>query len=247
MFEIPRIQRTLNYDLFKRLDGNRLIKEKHVTEIMELLGENKHSLAYFPILTNENHCLIDGQYRFNAAKNKGHYIYYLVMPGADIKTVIKVNTSRWDWNTENFQYLWEGIGLQDYITLGVFVRKYNIPYGTGIMLLTGSETEGGKRSYGLHKHGNFRVTSLNEGTQIMERIMEMKEFYFRPELRQFIKSVQILYYNKNYDHNRMLIKLKTSDIKLEDCISAKQFLQKLQVIYNFGIREENRVHFLPAE
>jgi hypothetical protein len=63
--------------------------------------------------------------------------------------------------------------------------------------------------------------------------------------RSFIKAIQSLYYSNKYDQSKMMTKIHIEGIPfLEDCSSSKQYLRKLEEMYNYQeTNEENIVRF----
>jgi len=76
MTEIPNIQKTGDYTIFKILNFNRQKSKKHIEEIKRLVT-NENLLHLHPILVNENMEVIDGQHRLEAAKALNLEIFYI--------------------------------------------------------------------------------------------------------------------------------------------------------------------------
>ena len=76
--------------MFKRVEGNRPINERYVTELKKEI-ERKNLLHVNPILVSDDYTVIDGQHRLAIAQDLGVPIY----PGAEVEegTAGKVETS----------------------------------------------------------------------------------------------------------------------------------------------------------
>jgi hypothetical protein len=88
----PEIRKTANYDIFKMIKWNRSLNRPNVIKLIE--ENRKHfQLHKFPILVTKDFKIIDGQHRFNAAKELGSPVYYIVAEDMDesIKSVHSVN------------------------------------------------------------------------------------------------------------------------------------------------------------
>lgn len=70
MKQTNEIKRTNNYDMFKRLEGNRFVDPKKVNKLKKSINE----VGYIsnPIIVNEKMEVIDGQHRLEALKELGN-------------------------------------------------------------------------------------------------------------------------------------------------------------------------------
>ena len=88
------IHETYDYDKFGFLDSNRPTNKPHVIRLKESMDEE---YLISPITVNENFWVIDGQHRFEAAKEKGLPVRYIVAEGygSDQMKRFNVNSSNW--------------------------------------------------------------------------------------------------------------------------------------------------------
>ena len=78
MNKINEVYETNDYSQFKFLNNNRDISTKHVNKLIKSMKEKR---LISPILINESGQIIDGQHRFEAQKNLGFPVPYIVQKG----------------------------------------------------------------------------------------------------------------------------------------------------------------------
>lgn len=81
-----------DYDDFHFLKFNRELNKSNVNKLKHQ-NEEKFEMHKFPIIVDKNHAIIDGQHRFEACKEMGAPIYYIVDKNKDVdwKDVHRVN------------------------------------------------------------------------------------------------------------------------------------------------------------
>ena len=79
-----KVYQTSNYDLFKKLNGNRDVKnEKVIIKSIQKIG-----LIDNPIIVNEKYEVIDGQNRLKALQTLNMPVLFHVIPGLNIDDAI---------------------------------------------------------------------------------------------------------------------------------------------------------------
>nr|DAP15673.1 MAG TPA: hypothetical protein [Caudoviricetes sp.] len=126
------IQKTTDYKLFKKLDGNRDVKRTNalVKSILEF-----DLTMYSPIIVSEDFRIIDGQHRFVACRELGLPIYFVVMRNENIeKAMIVLNKCQSQWrNSEFFQYNVQKKG-SIYAELKEYIDKNKINLSYAVIL-----------------------------------------------------------------------------------------------------------------
>jgi len=69
---------TYDYEIFKRMRGNRILNNSHVKNLVKSM---KEKYLPQPILVNKDMEIIDGQHRFAAAEELNLPIHYLIIDG----------------------------------------------------------------------------------------------------------------------------------------------------------------------
>ena len=112
---------TNDYGLFKNLNGNRDIAFARVDKIAKSIK----NIGYRPqpILVNGNMEIIDGQGRFQALKNMGLPILYIIDKNAGIKECISMNIYQEKWNVMDYVKSYAEQGNNDYILLYEMIKQ----------------------------------------------------------------------------------------------------------------------------
>lgn len=74
--EVPLIQKTNDYSIFKQVNFNREKNKKQVQNLKEIISQ-ENRLHLHPILVNEKMEVIDGQHRLEAAMQLGVPVFYI--------------------------------------------------------------------------------------------------------------------------------------------------------------------------
>lgn len=82
------IRKTLNYDSFKVLEGGKGIVKSRLEMVKKSIARG-HCVN--PIIVNEKMEIVDGVYRFEACKQLGLPIQYMVVEVIQAKTPINLN------------------------------------------------------------------------------------------------------------------------------------------------------------
>ena len=87
--KVDYVYSTADYSAFKKLTGNRDILENRKNLIISSI--NERGWIRNPVVVNDNMEIIDGQGRFEALKELGLPIEYVVAHGATISDCIALN------------------------------------------------------------------------------------------------------------------------------------------------------------
>ena len=129
------VNQTKDYFLFKKLDGNRGVSELNKKRLMKSFNEN---YLISPIIVNENYEIIDGQNRFEAARELELPIFYVQIPFYGIKEVQVLNANQKNWSTDDYVDGYIDLGKADYQIYKDFRKKYNLPSTQTIEILWGA-------------------------------------------------------------------------------------------------------------
>lgn len=75
------VQQTQEYDKFSLLSANRDISKGHVQSLKASIEKLGNITEKVPIIVNQNLEIIDGQHRFQALKELGLPVFYIVADG----------------------------------------------------------------------------------------------------------------------------------------------------------------------
>lgn len=109
-----KVETTTTYQAFKPIDGNRYVNQLHLKRLKKSMQEN---YLYTIIVVNERMEIIDGQHRFECAKELNLPLNYVVCKGYGLNEVHTLNQNSKVWSSEDYLDGYCKLGYQDYILL----------------------------------------------------------------------------------------------------------------------------------
>lgn len=240
MKTINQVMMTNDYNMFKLINGNRDINKAHLKRLKESIQQRYITV---PIIINERHQIIDGQHRFQSAKELEKPVYYIKVKGLDLKDVQRLNTNTKNWTADSYMDGYCRLGYEDYITYRNFKQKYGFGHNETYSLLSNLTRGGG---YGMQKFhdGTFKVNNLNLATEHAEKIMMVSQYYDGYKRRAFVYAMLDLFNNPDYNHAEFLNKLSFQSVKLQDCTTSEQYLFLIEDIYNYKRNKQQKVRLV---
>lgn len=113
---------TTDYDKFIRLLGNRELKRAKISKLKKNIL--KYGWLRNPILVNEKFEIIDGQHRYEALKELGYPIEYIVDEGTSLIECQALNLAQANWNQTDYIRSYAENNIEDYIYLNDLINKY---------------------------------------------------------------------------------------------------------------------------
>ena len=209
------IQKTTDYKLFKKLDGNRDVKKKNA--LVKSIQDFDLTM-YSPIIVSEDFRIIDGQHRFAACRELGLPIYFIVMRDKDAeKAMIVLNKYQSQWrNGEFFQYNVQKTG-RVYTELKEYIDKYKINLSYAVILFPQKP---------------FETSKVRDTTFKFEKYSkcdELTEFYLSSEFRllpfwkskPFVRAVRTFFEKSD---KKQLDKLKRKSLAIPQCANNIQYI-----------------------
>lgn len=215
---IPQIKRTLDYDIFKTLKGNR-----DVTSINRMVQSIKSLdlTMYKPINVSEDYEIIDGQHRFAACRKLGRPIYYIQMPNELAqKAMIVLNQYQSQWRQEQFLHFHACTKKGCYKNLFDYWQEHtNLGISNIIAIfpdrwINATTIKMGKAEFGKNPHCEDIVYFL-QNTNVKDLPAKIKNS------RPFVVAVRHAF--EMYD-TRQLKKLASNALKIPRCAEYKQYL-----------------------
>lgn len=247
------IHETYDYDKFGFLDSNRPTNKPHVIRLKESMDEE---YLISPITVNENFWIIDGQHRFEAAKEKGLPVRYIIAEGYGSDQMKRFNVNSSNWGKKEYLHHYVAEKHPEYLKFKLFMDTYpDFSLTTALSIVNGStvhteRTIEGKRV--LTKdfdRGLLQIKDYNHAVKTAESLMQIKPYYENYNMQSFVNVIRILLKDDNYNHSRMVQKFKLHKNN-PDLVyrPARQIFvwDMLKNLYNFKVNRNNRV-ILPFE
>jgi hypothetical protein len=233
------IYSTNNYSLFKSIDGNRVLNELHLKRLKKSIEKN---YLFTVITVNESYEIIDGQHRFEAAKELKMPINYIVCPGYGLNEVHILNQNSKTWSAEDYLTGYCDLGYKDYLNFKRFKDKYHFGFNETMAMLAGTITSGGEQNMQFKK-GEYKVTHWQQANEYANRIWQLKNLYDGFLRRSFIYAMLELFDNSEFDFNEFLHKLTLVPRALTHCADRKHYIELIEEIYNYHRRNKINLRY----
>lgn len=133
---IPTIQKTRDYSIFKSVSFNREKNKRHIEQIKEMILK-ENLLHLHPILINEKMEVVDGQHRLEAAKDLNLDVFY-IQDKISYEHILNSNLFQKKLNLSDvIKFYAYKDGLSSYLWLDKWTRNLNISPKALIGLIMG--------------------------------------------------------------------------------------------------------------
>ena len=234
------LQCTDEYDLFKTCGEQRLLRPALVAKItrsMKRLG----FVATTPIVVNEQMEIIDGQHRFQAAKNLGIPFYFLVDDRLKVGDVREMAKAAAAWSFDDYVTSHVRQGNADYIRLRDLKELSGLGW-SAFMHGAFADYRGREEDIAL---GRFNLSERKEAEIIdfLAKFDIFKPIYKYWMHRGFVVACAIIFSHANYDHEQMKARLEYQSTRLVRCANAEDYVKLLESIYNYKSHAHKIVDF----
>lgn len=234
-----KIQTTKDYAIFRTIAGNRTLNKSNLKNITKSVAE-MNMLAAQPIIVNEDMEIVDGQHRFQIARDNKFPVYYVVIEGGDLRAVQLLNNTARRWNREDYVKSFASMGNMNYKRLWEFAQETGESIGVSIVAILG---HGGGSVSNKLKNGllEFTAEDIEYGETILGIRDEVIKHFDGPVERQeyLIRALRVVD-QKGYT-NELLEAFTKRGIKIKHQPSESEYLREFENILNYKTREKNLV------
>lgn len=229
------VYRTDNYDLFKKLLGNRQVSKGRIAAIRESV--EKRGWLRAPILVNENFEMIDGQGRFEVAKELSVPIDFIIQTGLTIDDCISMNIKQKNWGTYDFIECYSRLGYESYKILLKTMNEYErLKSSVIVCALTGKASPPK-----TVKTGDFYCTEQDykEGKEYLDFLMSILDKYILRvpgNINNFQCAIVIILKNFDIDVSRLKMVIEKNYGNFTPTSTIEHALENLEKYYNKGLR-----------
>lgn len=234
------------YTKFHFMLGQRPLDMRRVQKI-EASMKDRGFVQSSHITVDKDFNITDGQHRFQAARNAGLPIYYVVDDAVHISDVQQMGELAKAWHLGDYLYSFASQGNSHYVELKQLINAHNISIGMGLIMLKTSFRSGGNVGPGVDfRSGNFKLLSDDKEFFVL-MAHRIKDFInVAPAYKSdklFILALRVISLNPHYDHQVMIGKMEYLSTRFVKCASRNEYVKLLQEIYNYKTRPENKVDF----
>lgn len=234
------IQKSKEYEDFSLIDGNRPVNLYHVQALKESMEENQELIPAIPIVVNEDLEILDGQHRFYALRELGAPIYYVVIQGASLKQIQKLNTTSKAWKMEDYANSYAKIDNENYIKFIEIKEKFpEFSYGAVIMFL--QKDVKNYTSLKNFKTGLFTLRdNVEKGIEALEQLRGIGRYYESYSERNFCRAYYNILKHEEFDYDRLMEKARIagSEFGFSKGQPLKNCMRAFEDVYNFHMKSE---------
>lgn len=232
------IKTSSNYDQFSFLDANREEYRGHVEEIKKSIEKFGDFTRLQPILVNEQLQIIDGQHRFLALKEMGLPINYTIAEGLGVNEARSMNILHRNWTAMDYARSYAKTGDPSYKKFLKMIEDYGFSVGTTIKYISNGVVDGQWRQF---RNGEFVLSDEAGARKRLDTLASLGEYTKLVKDILFARALLIAMSSENYNHKRMVTKIKLFGggmFRLNSLIDAER---QLEDVYNHKARLDNRV------
>ncbi len=252
---INHVLQTNDYSLFKHIAGNRVINKLHLSRLKQSF-QKEYLLS--PIIVNQHMEIIDGQHRFEAAKDLDLPIRYFICNDYGLSQIQMLNANASNWKKADYLSAYCDLGYEQYLLVRGFAQRYpDFTLTVCETLLSGnlggsknrrskalvSTNKGGYYATKDFERGEFIVKDYEGACVTADKIMDMKHYFKGYNQRLFIMAMAGIFKNPNYNHQRMLKKLQSHPTILQVGVTVTQTKQLIEELYNYHSADKVSLRF----
>lgn len=250
---VNNIMSTNDYSIFTLIRGNRVVNKLHVERLKKSFSK---SYLMSPIIVNQKYEIIDGQHRFNAAKELGLPVNFIVVNDYGLREVQLLNTNMKNWKKEDYLQAYCDLGYVEYLKMKKFMQDLpDFGIKAAEQLLTNTTAGANNRQYvgkidgnlaGRSRNfqeGELEIPNLDLSYKNAEKIMRFKPYYDGFNRSVFVAAMIGMFKHENYNHSKMIGKVKNNPSALTHCSSVTQYKILIEEIYNYRSRDKVSLRF----
>ena len=257
MLVVNQVYSSKDYSKFKTLKGNRNVSKIHVKRLMESFRE-----AYLmsPIVVNQDYEIIDGQHRFQAAKEMNLPINFIVCNNYSLKEVQMLNTNMTNWKKVDYLNAYCDLNFPEYLKFRNFMRRFpefgmascetiltdSLAGGhktTSSNDLKGDSNKSGSYAIRYFQEGDLEIPNYEKSIENAERIMKIKPYYEGFNRPTFVRAMIGIFRLEHYSHSKFIERLAANPTALQHCANVTQYKLLIEDIYNFRSRTKVSLRF----
>lgn len=236
------IQETTDYDIFRRLPGNRALHEGLVQQLMESFSEKPQLMIARPLLVNEHMQIIDGQHRKAACERLGKKVYYMVVPELTATDARLLNALQKSWTLMDYAQSFAEEGRPEYLRFMELRKEFPVPPAVMLEYTTASGTRHGAVRHAF-RIGNYEPQDEDITLSFLNDLRSFQPYLAAWYDNGFAKAALRLFKMVDYDHDRMLKKLEAYGPLIHRGAAA-DYLRDMEAVYNKGVQIGNHVRFI---
>jgi hypothetical protein len=235
-----QVHTTTDYGRFTSIDGNRNLNLLHLQRLKKSIQEN---YLFTIIIVNERFEIIDGQHRFEAVKEFGLPLHYIICEGYGLEQVHILNATSKTWNADDYLDGYIKLGKADYVTYKKFKDKYNFSHNCCMAILGNTaSTPSGSRIQNFYD-GKFQISNYKKSIEFAECICLLEPLYAGYNRNNFILAMLQLMKKPQFEFTEFIAKLRLQPSAMFDCQDVSQYVSLIEEIYNYRRRDKVNLRY----
>lgn len=242
---VLKIYFTREYGRFSFMRGNRDLDTRKIDKIKEDIRSGLDILRYAPIIVNEQMEIIDGQHRFCVARDLKENVHYVINKDLTLKDVARINSRSKSWKHSDYLNSYVDLKKPAYLTLKELLDRYpRVAIPTAFKMLHSGSINSRKVSDIVDK---FREGELSDAYKeftyaICGMLKQLEPYIDNAYSSRMFEAMLQLYDNGLYDHTKMIEKLESSGLRIEDVGSTKAVIANMEAIMNYRTKSRVLIH-----
>lgn len=230
------MQKTKNYDQFKRSELNRCrIYECRISDLEEAI-KKRNLLHIRPILVTKDFEILDGNHRLQAAKNLGLDIYYEIFEELTEDDIVPLNTSR-PWGNQDYFNFYLKKNNAEYLKLDKFMKDTGLTLGNALAVASTSkhvDTRG-------FRNGDyvFATQSSKQDLEICKQTIDKILFALGDKAKswlnsaRFFKTLALFVRDPDFDEAKWFSNLSRMSNRFGPKVSSAEYWELLRQVFNW--------------
>ena len=246
---VANVYETRNYDMFKKLLGNRDVTEQRIAKITSSINNVGYVLN--PCVINGKNEIIDGQGRIEALKRLGLPVHYVIDKDAGLEQCVNLNINGTPWGTLDYIKSYVQQGKQDYINLNELINAFpTISIDVIAYSIHGKAESRNGSSKGIRKHlgsrstmitGNFTCTD-QEKKDAYKKLEYAKRFTeiaknVKGSSTHFLKAVIFAAFSTKVNKDRLYEKCYERQQEILPFTNLRTAIVSISIVYNKSARK----------
>lgn len=223
---------TDNYDLFKFIESNRTVKKAHVNKLAQQITEGYEMP---PIIVKPNGEILDGQHRFEALRELGDPIEFIIRNEIKQDTLQKSNTLVSKWTPKDHINFHMKEGNENYKELKDFIEYSELGVVTATRLL--GKVDCKATTQGV-VDGQFVVTNKEDAYAFVDEVLiKIRASKPTEKIVQAVRKV----YNVGIDNKRLVNCVNALYEELELISRIPAMAERIATLYNKDLPKSERI------
>lgn len=235
---VGQIYSTKNYAKFHRLQNNRIVTNDRKNKLKSSLLRGE---ILCPIIVNEKFEIIDGQGRYEARKELGLPIVYVVDPKAGYEDCMRMNSTNNPWKIADYVDSYAAAGNENYKRVIIAHKKTGLSFSSILHRRWGAHYGQVVMEGGL----TFTEEDLEKVVKSAAMVDEVSNALLLQKKRRtqvYIRALFRIFDVDGYDHNRMLTNCAKLRNSFAIMATSSDMLTEFSRVYNYHV-SKNHLYF----